>query len=126
MKFCTKCGNEMLDEAVICTKCGCMVEKSQHKEKIVKENNANFENMYGMISFIFGIVSFICAIFVFIRIDSLYYITPLSTDIVISIAMVSGIISLYKSNKKTFPILGITFAGICLLAEIISRIIALS
>ena len=26
MKFCTKCGAELLDEAVICTKCGCMVE----------------------------------------------------------------------------------------------------
>ena len=26
MKFCTKCGAELLDEAVICTKCGCMVD----------------------------------------------------------------------------------------------------
>ncbi len=26
MKFCTKCGTELLDEAVICTKCGCMVD----------------------------------------------------------------------------------------------------
>lgn len=23
MKFCTKCGNELMDEAVICPKCGC-------------------------------------------------------------------------------------------------------
>lgn len=26
MKYCTKCGNQLLDEAVICMKCGCMVE----------------------------------------------------------------------------------------------------
>ncbi len=26
MKYCTKCGNELMDEAVICPKCGCMVE----------------------------------------------------------------------------------------------------
>ncbi len=26
MRFCTKCGAQLLDEAVICTKCGCMVE----------------------------------------------------------------------------------------------------
>ena len=26
MKFCTKCGAELVDEAVLCTKCGCMVE----------------------------------------------------------------------------------------------------
>ena len=23
MKYCTKCGNELVDEAVVCTKCGC-------------------------------------------------------------------------------------------------------
>ena len=25
MKYCTKCGNELIDEAVVCTKCGCAV-----------------------------------------------------------------------------------------------------
>lgn len=26
MKFCTHCGNQLLDEAVICPKCGCAVD----------------------------------------------------------------------------------------------------
>ena len=26
MKFCTKCGNQLLDESVICPKCGCSTE----------------------------------------------------------------------------------------------------
>ena len=26
MKYCAKCGNELIDEAIVCTKCGCMVE----------------------------------------------------------------------------------------------------
>ena len=26
MKFCAKCGAQLLDEAMICTKCGCMTE----------------------------------------------------------------------------------------------------
>lgn len=26
MKYCTKCGNELVDEAVICSKCGCAIE----------------------------------------------------------------------------------------------------
>ena len=26
MKYCTKCGNELIDEAVVCTKCGCYVQ----------------------------------------------------------------------------------------------------
>ena len=25
MKFCTKCGKELMDEAVVCTNCGCAV-----------------------------------------------------------------------------------------------------
>lgn len=28
MKFCTKCGAELMDEAVICVKCGCAVENN--------------------------------------------------------------------------------------------------
>lgn len=32
MKYCTKCGNEAYDEAVICAKCGCAFEK-QTKQK---------------------------------------------------------------------------------------------
>lgn len=28
MKFCSKCGNELIDEAVICTKCGCSTEET--------------------------------------------------------------------------------------------------
>ena len=25
MKYCNKCGNEMVDDAVVCPRCGCMV-----------------------------------------------------------------------------------------------------
>lgn len=33
MKFCSKCGNELLDEAVVCPKCGCATEnKKQNKQ----------------------------------------------------------------------------------------------
>lgn len=42
MKYCSKCGNELLDEAVICPKCGCPVEGSTNKAdsttKILKAN----------------------------------------------------------------------------------------
>ena len=26
MKYCSKCGNEVMDEAVICPKCGCAIQ----------------------------------------------------------------------------------------------------
>ncbi len=29
MKYCEKCGNELLDEAIMCPKCGCSVEGKQ-------------------------------------------------------------------------------------------------
>lgn len=29
MKFCQKCGRELMDEAVICPACGCLVENNQ-------------------------------------------------------------------------------------------------
>ena len=32
MKFCTKCGKEILDEAVICPHCGCVVDRSTFQE----------------------------------------------------------------------------------------------
>ncbi len=30
MKYCTKCGHELLDEAVICPNCGCAVEGTNY------------------------------------------------------------------------------------------------
>ncbi|MBQ7045910.1 MAG: zinc-ribbon domain-containing protein [Clostridia bacterium] len=40
MKYCQKCGNELLDEAVMCPKCGCTVEgKQPTKEQKEKSKN---------------------------------------------------------------------------------------
>lgn len=36
MKYCTKCGKELIDEAVVCTNCGCAVEPI----RINKDTNA--------------------------------------------------------------------------------------
>ena len=30
MKFCSKCGKELMDEAVVCIHCGCAVGKAQN------------------------------------------------------------------------------------------------
>ena len=40
MKFCTKCGNELMDEAVICTKCGCMIAPAEKAHPIAPAINA--------------------------------------------------------------------------------------
>lgn len=33
MKFCSKCGKEIMDEAVICPGCGCAVAQERNEEK---------------------------------------------------------------------------------------------
>ncbi|MBQ9079602.1 MAG: NINE protein [Clostridia bacterium] len=35
MKYCSHCGSELLDEAVICPKCGCAVEGAKKPETVV-------------------------------------------------------------------------------------------
>lgn len=40
MKYCSKCGNQLLDEAVICPKCGCMVGQVN----TIKQNKVNISN----------------------------------------------------------------------------------
>ena len=46
MKYCSKCGKELFDEAVICTGCGCPVESnnkaSQNSKKKKLNNIINF------------------------------------------------------------------------------------
>ena len=33
MKYCVHCGNELLDDAVICPKCGCRVPNIKEEKK---------------------------------------------------------------------------------------------
>ena len=36
MKYCEKCGNQLMDEAVLCPKCGCPAGKSK-KDQVADE-----------------------------------------------------------------------------------------
>ena len=55
MKYCSKCGKELFDEAVICPNCGCAVDGSV---KISTKNDA--PNMgFAVLGFFFPIIGFI-------------------------------------------------------------------
>ena len=41
MKFCSKCGNQLFDEAVVCPKCGCAAEKAMAENKDKTQSNKN-------------------------------------------------------------------------------------
>ena len=54
MKFCSKCGKEIHDEAVICVHCGCSVENSTVKtEKLERDKKGE---MLGVVAFMIPIV----------------------------------------------------------------------
>lgn len=61
MKYCSKCGNELLDEAVICPKCGCPVESStnQDKSKLNKIRTALFLNIIALVIEIFTVANYL-------------------------------------------------------------------
>ncbi len=58
MKFCTKCGKEINDEAVICPNCGCETEPNAAPTSVYKVND---EVSVGLciLSAIFPLVGFI-------------------------------------------------------------------
>ena len=60
MKYCSKCGNELFDEAVICPKCGCAAEKPIAENKEKSQPNKNV--LMGTLLIIGGIL--IIALFV--------------------------------------------------------------
>ena len=58
MKFCTKCGKELLDEAVICTNCGCAVGGANGLYEIANQNDAPSAG-FAVLGFFIPIVGFI-------------------------------------------------------------------
>lgn len=64
MKYCSKCGNELLDEAVICPKCGCAVEavpsmtsSANQLLKVSKQGKITTAMILIIIAFVLSLVS---------------------------------------------------------------------
>lgn len=55
MKYCSKCGNELLDDAVICPKCGCAVEGMGNPEAV---NNRSGLQIAAKIFMILGCIAY--------------------------------------------------------------------
>ena len=55
MKFCSKCGNELLDDAVVCPKCGCATDY----EKVSTYSQSSTSQTNG-----FAIAGFVCSFFI--------------------------------------------------------------
>ncbi len=55
MKYCSKCGQEIVDDAVVCTKCGCAVDAQRGNTNVVDAPNGGF----AVLSFFFPIIGLI-------------------------------------------------------------------
>ena len=72
MKYCTKCGKELFDEAVICPGCGCPTAQMQHTQAHVSEPDLSSPpekkpiptsaKVFGIISIVFGSLSIVFAV----------------------------------------------------------------
>lgn len=63
MKYCSKCGNELFDEAIICPKCGCPVSDSGDSvSKTIRNTKLQSASALNFISFIFraAIAIYLC------------------------------------------------------------------
>lgn len=54
--FCSKCGNEVVDDAVICPKCGCKITKN---ELALKEEDTPKTGMGILLGLLLGIIGLI-------------------------------------------------------------------
>ncbi len=59
MQYCNHCGKELIDDAEVCTGCGCrVVKQSTKKEKLIKGKGLGF-----LLSFFLGVIGFLIAMF---------------------------------------------------------------
>lgn len=92
MKYCAHCGAELLDEAVICPKCGCSTDANS---EMVREMN---KNVFAIAGFVLSLVA------MFINM----YAVPAVIGLVLSI------IGLIQINKGGYKNKGLAIAGIVL------------
>lgn len=106
--YCQKCGREILDEAVVCPHCGCMVNG---KRSPVATENAKVSGLC--------IVGFILSLFSFFV--SLYLVVP----ILALIFSIAGVASASKKGKKLkgLGVAGIVLSSISVLVSIIGLVV---
>ena len=127
MKYCTKCGNEMVDDAVICTKCGCMVEQKQNnisdsskQDQVIVKKESN-DDTNGTIVLLMGILSIL---FTFLHIWTFVdgYGIAYSAFGVVATSLL-GICIGFKGKKNGATIAGIIMSIFCAFGSVVTTII---
>ena len=105
MKYCSHCGEELLDEAVICTKCGCWTNDNGKVTEIAKPKL----NKLALTGFILSLVSTVLSIlFLSIDSDSILLFSGMPVAIAGFVCSLVGLVKLKRSNQSGK---GIAIAG---------------
>ncbi|MBQ8769497.1 MAG: hypothetical protein IJZ15_07660 [Oscillospiraceae bacterium] len=64
MKYCSKCGKEIIDEAVICPGCGCAVKQETVKKEVSYDDCVKNASTTNIIAGIILAVGVLCGLFV--------------------------------------------------------------
>ena len=110
MKFCEKCGKEIMDEAVVCPNCGCSVHNP-----VLKEENSSTGESASKASVILGIIGIIGGILL-----------AIVGHVCSILAIIFGIIDYTKKRKPTGLILGIIGEVVSIFSSIIGAVMMFS
>ena len=102
MKFCSKCGHQLVDEALICTGCGCMVGPSSLEGASFLPNKApakKASSAPAVFAFLFSITT---AFYLFFLVCSIVY-APINTTIMYESA------KMYSHNHEAYSIFWLSF-----------------
>ena len=110
MKYCTHCGAELMDEAVLCTKCGCWVTPgSTSNSGEVTLPSANEQNAKLNVCSLIGFILSMASIIFFVNFMGLLALAGMIVSIV-------GLVQLARNNNqkgKGFAVPGVV-VGACM------------
>ena len=125
MKYCTKCGHELRDDAILCPNCGCLVQAEKPVEKVAdtkdRKLNINLSLFLGVYVFFDGLMFLIQKRFYHDFYHEFYYVdlcTVLQNTIISVFCILNAVPNLKSRQKNNIStLLGFIFsiAGIVLL-----------
>lgn len=130
MKYCVKCGAELCDEAVVCPKCGCIVDgrlvekdfprkiAEKKAEPVVAADNQHTHTWVSMVLGILALVYSLSSLIFRVSLGELFNYLVCLSDSIIPIAIIVSICQL-KAPKKAMPIIGLIFGAVAYIMRII-------
>ena len=112
MKYCAHCGAELLDEAVVCPKCGCWTNDNN---KVAEVSRPKLSKL-ALTGFILSLVSVVTSLF-FLSINSLesvFLFGSVTVAVAGFVCSLVGLIKLKRNNQrgKGFAIAGLTVGAV--------------